>query len=643
MPTVTYNGDSFSCTKAVKGADYIDLYSNDVLIVKFGGVVDFSKFTISGGSWSAPAGVEEVRGTATLANGLLTVTVDEEVGDNTVVKFCAPCACSSVTTGVKIGDTTYTVVDASGNVMTGAGSGAWAANAHVALLLSKSTSKAYIQNSAVSDAYTKEQSLSASMRAKLGFDSTATPSHALAKLFDEGPHKIGDIKSTILTNVGDEWVLCNGDYFKPEEYPEYATICPDMLSLFNLSRMLNKLSTSTGTRIGKITEANGYQVALLYMYDSSAEDYYMRLVYSKDWFETIAYYRPYDDKGEHVFQADYATLERTIIRYIDGVWIIAYAPSSNYPGALRTYYTTDITKWSSWKRCCYNVNYGTCGIANIFDMWKDTTGQILIAASGDTDNDCSNRFAFIITLASYSATTASVTQVSAVNFTPGSFTRDGGYLAFFGYRSNPGSPFLVYSRGMAYAWNEVAFTYVASGATFNDTYSVAETIRYVDGAWVGCSYVTTSTTDGSTTTTYYHPAIVYTRDLSATSWTVMATDKIKATNDRGARLYDFVLGRDRFVGLGYYHWYWYNSFFIMMENLFDASTWELIKFSELGATSDTMYESDMTGRTSFSTRAVNAGESIVVPTTYGAIIKHPLYAVPAITNPNYHTYIKVKG
>ena len=191
MPTVTYNGDSFSCTKAVKGANYIKLYDGEFLTVEFSGIVDFSKFAISGGGWTTPAGAEEVRGTATLNGGLLVVDVDKEVGDNTLVKFCAPCACSSVITGMKIQGTTYSIVDASGNVVTGLDSGAWAANAHVALLLSKSTAKAYLQNSAVSDSYTREQTLPTVVKNMYGLNDGATPRDAFSTIHNRLLTKLG--------------------------------------------------------------------------------------------------------------------------------------------------------------------------------------------------------------------------------------------------------------------------------------------------------------------------------------------------------------------------------------------------------------------------------------------------------------------
>ena len=59
MATVTYKGQTFECTKAVKGTvdvcgfGFIHLLdANDNLLHAFDNVTDFTAFTISGGSWT---------------------------------------------------------------------------------------------------------------------------------------------------------------------------------------------------------------------------------------------------------------------------------------------------------------------------------------------------------------------------------------------------------------------------------------------------------------------------------------------------------------------------------------------------------------------------------------------------------------
>ena len=38
----------------------------------------------------------------------------------------------------------------------------------------------------------------------------------------EAPHKVGDILTTVRTDLGPNWLLCNGDAIDENEYPELA-------------------------------------------------------------------------------------------------------------------------------------------------------------------------------------------------------------------------------------------------------------------------------------------------------------------------------------------------------------------------------------------------------------------------------------
>lgn len=59
MPTVTYYNETFPCTTALKGADYIHLLDDaGNMIAAFDGVVDFSGFFISDGDWTSPTAAD---------------------------------------------------------------------------------------------------------------------------------------------------------------------------------------------------------------------------------------------------------------------------------------------------------------------------------------------------------------------------------------------------------------------------------------------------------------------------------------------------------------------------------------------------------------------------------------------------------
>ena len=57
MKVIAY-GESYECTKAEKGSNYIQLYNGEEKGVLFAGISDFSGYSIEGGEWSAPTPTE---------------------------------------------------------------------------------------------------------------------------------------------------------------------------------------------------------------------------------------------------------------------------------------------------------------------------------------------------------------------------------------------------------------------------------------------------------------------------------------------------------------------------------------------------------------------------------------------------------
>lgn len=86
MPTVTYNGASYSCTTAIKGDTYIRLLdAEDAILASFEGITDFSAFAISGGSWSSPEDLDQCCLVVMRSDGTLVKTTKKvcDVGNVT--------------------------------------------------------------------------------------------------------------------------------------------------------------------------------------------------------------------------------------------------------------------------------------------------------------------------------------------------------------------------------------------------------------------------------------------------------------------------------------------------------------------------------------------------------------------------------
>lgn len=91
-------------------------------------------------------------------------------------------------------------------------------------------------------------------------------------------YKIGDIKTTMRTDLGEKWLLCNGGTIDPEIYPELAEICrqtPENMATENKDLWGGNYNY---TKINCIHYANGYWVIGGQHYNGS--NYFARISYA---------------------------------------------------------------------------------------------------------------------------------------------------------------------------------------------------------------------------------------------------------------------------------------------------------------------------------------------------------------------------
>ena len=72
-----------------------------------------------------------------------------------------------------------------------------------------------------------------------------------------GGYEVGDMLTTVRSNLDDTWLLCNGESISSAEYPELAPLCP--------SAMIGKWSDEIDATFTSVTDAiaaNGYFVVL---------------------------------------------------------------------------------------------------------------------------------------------------------------------------------------------------------------------------------------------------------------------------------------------------------------------------------------------------------------------------------------------
>lgn len=79
MMKVTFMSETYDCARAVRSGDKATLYTIEDGAIEFGGVSDWSVFTLEGGDWSAPEPTREDKIEAqAMYTALMTDTLIEE-------------------------------------------------------------------------------------------------------------------------------------------------------------------------------------------------------------------------------------------------------------------------------------------------------------------------------------------------------------------------------------------------------------------------------------------------------------------------------------------------------------------------------------------------------------------------------------
>ncbi|MGM9640560.1 MAG: hypothetical protein ACI3V3_04265 [Faecousia sp.] len=116
--------------------------------------------------------------------------------------------------------------------------------------------------------YQKEKILSAATKTLFGLEEDAVPDDVLAKIAVDRAHKVGDILKTVRTDLGDKWLLCNGEIFDKESYPELSAI-KKLNPLDTFSDLSESLGTSSSDYPHDAIYANGYYVIVFRNSDTS--------------------------------------------------------------------------------------------------------------------------------------------------------------------------------------------------------------------------------------------------------------------------------------------------------------------------------------------------------------------------------------
>lgn len=178
--------------------------------------------------------------------------------------------------------------------------------------------------SQVEGVYNKEETISDSTKTLYGLPSTAVPDDAFKKMLNkvnetsDTINPVGTIQTTVRTDLGSNWLLCDGSSFDPTEYPDLA----DVLSSDTLTV---KTLLSSDKVYGLVYENN------LWVAVSGGNVGELQVSYTNDPVNT------WTNKRLASSNAHFCRF-----RYVNGYYVIlAYNSSSPY--ALSIYYAQDVS------------------------------------------------------------------------------------------------------------------------------------------------------------------------------------------------------------------------------------------------------------------------------------------------------------
>ena len=429
-------------------------------------------------------------------------------------------------------------------------------------------------------------------------------------------YRVGDIKTTVRTDLGDDWVLCNGDYFKEDDYPVYAKVCPDMLSLEygSESIRINQYAPCG------LASGGGYQVAFCRATRSgSGSTTYYGVCYSNDNFETYTCYHPVNANGGYIIEPSSLDSNNIIIRYIDGKWFLVYVIYNNNKYNINTYYTTDITNPRSWIKCCDNIP----NIKQIFDVWEENNKTYIACLVNNNPS--------IFILNSITEITGSIVTNSVLNpqgcIT--SFVRGNGYYAFIDTESSSGGSLKgVFCGDDIYS---SSWTYVPISFD-NTTFTNNTALQYQDNIWYITGYVSLILDTDGVNKEYYCPAIAYTSNITNGNFTV-TYKKDWSYTDKLNYLYWGVFARGKFFAIGNLYTDKSSYAIYLLEDITDPDTWRRITTP----LSTSRYTNGMPCY-----KPMISDTCILFLNSSEYMYRFPMYAFPIINEFGCNTYIKIR-
>ena len=257
-------------------------------------------------------------------------------------------------------------------------------------------------------------------QADLSLESGATLDDAVHVITKEtGAFQVGDTLTTARTNLGDKWLLCNGDIFEVGQYPELDGVLSHQYLKFIKTQ--TTASTYTLNKCGLVVDDNNEQIVLWYTEKSGASGSSFQYVkkYANiidgtwDW-RTISNYSStrasinihqangvwffgnkyhvgkLTDDAEFTLLNTPTTSSKIIdVKYVNGKYYVLYQLSGATASGSKIAVYSDITQLP-------DVYFDAYGIENSLSVTEDKNGVIFTVTHGGTSSPYKPSFSILV-------------------------------------------------------------------------------------------------------------------------------------------------------------------------------------------------------------------------------------------------------
>lgn len=321
---------------------------------------------------------------------------------------------------------------------------------------------------------------------------------------------VGDVRTSIRTDIGDNWLLCNGDALSATEYPE----------LYAILQEANPPHEATWSAMKEIWDANGYHAPI------------NDIAYGEGYYVAVGQEKPYTSSE------DAEILKIHVATSLDGGWSEKASLYSEYPNAAATsvaygngmfvaggYFRNDSSPYTMYGLIYYaDTPSGTWTRKN---LWSSDTNENKVmgvaygngtwVAAGEyrSGSNYYARIAYATTPSGtwtnkdiFTGTSSSRFQIKSITYAGGCWVVAGQYYDGSKYYGR-----IMYATSLTGTWSTVDLW---SGA---NQYNGATDVVYGDGVWaVVGSYYTDGNNNGA--------KIAYSSSLDG-EWTTVVPNTTK--------------------------------------------------------------------------------------------------------------------